>query len=149
MDNPSQDESPGTFVDRLCRATNDHDIEALAACFAPSYRNETPAHPAQGFTGRAQVRKNWEQIFAALPDLTAEVRWIEDEHAAWSEWEMRGTRGDGSAHLLRGVIIFGVAAGEATWARLYLEPVEQGGPDVDGAIRHALHADRERNESMR
>lgn len=31
------------------------------------------AHPERGFTGRDQVRRNWEQIFAAVPDVTAEV----------------------------------------------------------------------------
>jgi hypothetical protein len=40
---------PGAVVERLCRATNEHDLEALALCFAPDYRNETPVHPALGF----------------------------------------------------------------------------------------------------
>jgi ketosteroid isomerase-like protein len=126
------------MVERLCRATNDHDLEALTSCFASDYRNETPAHPARGFTGREQVRKNWEQIFTAVPDLSAEVRWIEDEGSVWSEWEMRGTRRDGSPHLMRGVVIFGVDGGEAVWARFYLEPVEEGGPGIDGAVRRGI-----------
>ncbi len=136
--------SAGTLVERLCQATNDHDIEALVSCFATDYRNETPAHPERGFTGRAQVRRNWERIFAAVPDLTAEMEWIADESTVWSEWEMRGTRMDGQPHHLRGVIIFGVTNSEATWARFYLEPVETGGPDVDGAVRAILsQADRD------
>jgi hypothetical protein len=40
----------------LQRATDARDLEALVACFAPDYRNETPAHPERGFTGREQVR---------------------------------------------------------------------------------------------
>ena len=48
---------------------------------------------------------------------------------------MRGTRRDGQPHLLRGVVIFEVADGEATSARFYLEPVEAGGPDIDQSIR--------------
>lgn len=88
--------------------------------------------------GRSQVRRNWEQIFAAVPDLTAEVRLIADQQTVWSEWEMRGTRQDGSPHLMRGVVILGVDRGEATWARFYLEPVEEGGGDVDEAIRRAV-----------
>jgi len=58
---------------RLERATNARDINTLVACFAPDYRNETPAHPARSFVGRDQVRRNWEQIFAGIPDLTAKV----------------------------------------------------------------------------
>ena len=126
------------MVERLLQATNDHDIDALVSCFATDYRNETPAHPDRGFTGRAQVRRNWEQIFAAVPDLTADVDWIADETTVWSEWVMRGTRRDGQPHLLRGVVIFGVEDGEAAWARFYLEPVEVGGPDADEAVRRAL-----------
>ncbi|MBJ7603898.1 MAG: nuclear transport factor 2 family protein [Candidatus Dormibacteraeota bacterium] len=129
---------PGTWVERLCRATNDHDLDELTRCFAADYCNETPAHPARGFSGRAQVRKNWEQIFAAVPDLTAQVRWVEDGHTAWSEWEMRGTRRDGLPHLMRGVVIFGVEGEEATWARFYLEPVDADHDGVDAAVQRAI-----------
>ena len=117
-------DAPGAVVDRLSRATNAHDIEALAACFAVDYRNQTPVHPARGFEGRAQVRKNWQQIFAAVPDITTSVHWIAEGSTVWSEWEMRGTRRDGSPHLMRGVILFGIEHGEIVWARFYLEPVE-------------------------
>jgi hypothetical protein len=61
------------MVDRLVQATNDHDLGALVACFAQEYASETPAHPARGFRGRGQVRRNWEQIFSFVPDLRAEV----------------------------------------------------------------------------
>lgn len=131
-------EGPEALVKRLCRAVNEHDLEALTDCFALDYRNETPAHPARGFQGRSQVRRNWEQIFAAVPDITAEVRLIADQETVWSEWEMRGTRQDGSPHLMRGVVIFGVDRGKATWARFYLEPVQEGGGDVDETIRRAV-----------
>ena len=62
-------DDPNAFVDRLLQATNDHDLEALVACFADDYENETPVHPARGFRGREQVRRNWEQIFAHVPDV--------------------------------------------------------------------------------
>ena len=65
---------PGkTLLRRLAAVTNGHDLDALVACFAPEYRNEAPAHPAQSFTGRDQVRRNWEHFFAVMPDLTATV----------------------------------------------------------------------------
>lgn len=105
-------------------------------CFAADYRNETPAHPARGFRGSEQVRRTWQQIFHAVPDVTAQVlRCAVDGDTVWSEWEMRGTRSDGAAHLMRGVIVFGVAAGRAVWARFYLEPVHLGGGGVDVAVR--------------
>jgi hypothetical protein len=131
-------EGPGALVERVCRAVNEHDLDALSACFASEYRNETPVHPARGFEGRAQVRRNWEQIFGGVPDISAEVRWIADDQTAWSEWEMRGTRRDGSTHLMRGVVIFGVDGDEATWARFYLEPVQDDGEGVNEAVRRAV-----------
>ena len=133
--------NPDDVVDRLCAAVNRHNLDDLTACFAADYRNETPAHPARGFQGRAQVRRNWEQIFAAVPDLTVEVLLSVDGDTVWSEWEMRGTRRDGAQHLMRGVVIFGVDGDEATWARFYLEPVQEGGGDVDEAIRRATAAE--------
>lgn len=140
MENLKETEGPGAMVERLRQATNDHDLEALANCFAADYRNDTPVHPARGFQGRAQVRKNWEQIFAAVPDIVAEVRWIAKDHEVWSEWAMRGTRRDGAAHVMRGVVIFGVEQGVASWARFYLEPLDDGGGGVDDAVRRAVVA---------
>jgi len=126
---------------RLERAANAHDLNAVVACFAADYRNETPAHPERGFTGREQVRRNWEQIFAAIPDITAKVlRSAVNGDEVWSEWEHRGTRPDGSAHLMRGVIIFGLGNDLLTWARFYLEPVQAGGGNVDAAVRRQIGA---------
>jgi ketosteroid isomerase-like protein len=123
----------------LERATDRHDLEALVDCFAPEYRNETPVHPARGFRGREQVRRNWTQIFAAVPDLRARVlRSVVDGGTVWSEWEMSGTRRDGARHLMRGVIIFEVEDGRASSARFYLDPVDSGDADVDAAVRAAV-----------
>lgn len=131
------DESTGARVlNRLLEATNAHDIDAIAACFASGYRNETPAHPARSFTGRDQVRRNWEQILGFVPDVHATLlRYSIEDAVVWSEWEHRGSRRDGTPHLMRGVIILGVEHDAITWARFYLEPVDDGGGDVDRAVR--------------
>ena len=50
------------MIERLRRATDAHDVEAIVACFTDDYVNETPAHPARGFVGRDQVRANWSRI---------------------------------------------------------------------------------------
>ena len=127
------------MVHRLEQATNDHDLDALVDCFSDDYVNETPAHPARGFRGREQVRANWRQIFAGVPDLRARVRCTAvDGATVWSEWEMSGTRRDGAAHLMRGVVIFDVENGRATAARFYLEPVDHGDGDVNAAVRAAV-----------
>ena len=137
---PTRIEDEGAaLVSRLVQATNDHDLEALVACFASDYRNETPAHPERGFAGNEQVRQNWTQIFAAIPDLTAEVLWCTvDGDTVWTEWEHRGIRPDGSPHVMRGVVIFGVADGLAAWARFYLEPVQEDAGSVNEAVRHQV-----------
>ena len=133
---------PGAaLLERLAAVTNDRDLEAIVGCFAPDYRNETPAHPAQGFTGREQVRRNWEQIFALMPDITATVlRSACDGDMVWSEWQMAGTRPDGTAMQMAGVVIFGVRGGQFAWARFYLEPVQAGGPDVNETVRQRAGA---------
>jgi ketosteroid isomerase-like protein len=133
---------PGeVLLDRLAAATSRHDLDALVDCFAPDYQNETPAHPAQGFTGRDQVRRNWEQIFTFVPDITAKLlRSCSDGQVVWSEWQMSGTSGNGAAMQMAGVIIFGVRGGLFSWARFYLEPVQAGGPDVKQAVRQRAGA---------
>jgi ketosteroid isomerase-like protein len=136
---------PGAvLVQRLAAVTNRRDVDALVGCFAPDYRNEAPAHPAQGFTGRDQVRRNWEQIFAVMPEFTATVlRSCSQGDVVWSEWEMSGTRGDGIAQQFAGVIVFGVRDGRFSWARFYLEPVQAGGPDANEALRRHTGAGTE------
>lgn len=133
---------PGqALLDRLTAAVHRRDVDALVDCFTPDYRNETPAHPAQGFTGRDQVRRNWEQIFAVMPDLTATVlRSCCQDEVVWSEWEMTGTRPDGTAQQMAGVMIFGVRDGRFSWVRFYLEPVQAGGPDASQALRQHVGA---------
>jgi ketosteroid isomerase-like protein len=126
-------------IDRLVAATNQHDLGDLAMCFAEDYANETPAHPARNFRGRAQVRRNWEQIFGFVPDITATVvRSAVDDDVVWTEWEMSGTRRDGSTHDMRGVIVFGVVDDLIQWARFYLEPVDLSEATVDDAVRQQV-----------
>jgi ketosteroid isomerase-like protein len=133
---------PAAFVSELVGAVNSHDLEAIVRLFAADYVNETPCHPGRGFEGSDQVRRNWGTILAAVPDIKAEVtRLAVDGDAVWTEWEMHGTRRDGAAHLMRGVIIFGVSAERATWARFYLEIVDAGSGGVDAAVAQAVGSD--------
>ncbi|MBV1778263.1 nuclear transport factor 2 family protein [Paeniglutamicibacter sp. ABSL32-1] len=134
MDDPATRDL-AALLGRLVDAVNAHDLDALVACFAPGYRNETPAHPARGFTGSSQVRSNWGRMFAGIPDLGARVlSQAIDGGTAWTEWELRGTRVDGARQLMRGVMIFTAADGLLDCVRLYLEPVDEAGGDVDAAI---------------
>ena len=127
---------PAETIELLLKATNGHDLDALVARFAEDYVNETPAHPARGFHGRAQVRRNWEQIFSFVPDLRAEVmRLTVDGDVVWTEWTMHGTRRDGTHHELAGAIVFGVSDDLIRWARFYLEPVDRSDANVDAAVR--------------
>ena len=142
MNAPPHASGPAALVQRLAQATNNHDLDGIVACFSGDYRNETPAHPSRNFQGRQQVRANWQQIFAFVPDIRAGVRqWVADGPEIWSEWEMSGTRLDGTRHLMCGVIVFGVRDGRATSARFYLEPVDEASATVDDAVRTQVHAD--------
>ncbi len=112
------------FLTRVLEATNAHDVERIVGCFTPDYVNETPCHPARGFVGTEQVRRNWTGILAAVPDLVASLlREAVVDGQVWSEWEMTGTRRDGSRHLARGVMVFRVEDDRARSCRFYMEPV--------------------------
>lgn len=104
----------------------------------PATRTSLRRIPERGFVGRDQVRKNWEQILAFIPDVTTSVSCQVSD--IWTEWEHRGTRRDGTKHLMRGVIIFGVSGGLAAWARFYLEPVEEHAGTMDEAVRRQVVA---------
>jgi ketosteroid isomerase-like protein len=131
-----QDTQTTLVLDRLLTAINGHDLEAMVSCFAADYVNETPVHPPRGFHGREQVRVNWSQIFAAVPDLQARVlQKTRDGDTLWTEWDIMGSREDGVPFAMRGVVIFGVVADAIGSARFYLEPVEETSGDVNAQTR--------------
>ena len=110
------------IAERLTAAMNAHDIDAFVACFAPDYDSVQPAHPDRAFTGNEQVRKNWTEVFAGVPDFRAElVGATADGDTLWTEWRWTGTGLD-----MAGVVIFGIRDDLIAWARLYVEPVEEG-----------------------
>ena len=129
---------PGAVIERIRMAINRHDLDALAACFAPDYRSEFPAHPDRTFGGHEQMRANWGRIFNTIPDIEALVlRTATDADTIWVEWEWRGTGADGSPSLQRGVTIHGVRGARTEWVRLYMEPVQESGPGIGVALPEA------------
>ena len=126
-------------VERLRDAMNEHDLEALVDVFDRDFISQTPAHPQRTFRGSDQVRRNWEQIFAGVPDLQADLLdAVVEGDTVWSEWDWHGTRRDGSAHRMRGVTIQRVKDSRAVSVRFYMEPVEEGGSAAGEAVRAIL-----------
>jgi hypothetical protein len=79
--------NPPPIVRRLQQAINDHDLDAIEACFAPDYASDQPAHPDRSFRGTEQLRKNWSQILGGVPYLTAELkRWAMNGPEVWTVW---------------------------------------------------------------
>src|SRR5919205_1321740 len=123
-------------AERLNAAMNARDIDAFVECFAEDYDSRQPAHPDRAFRGRDQVRQNWSAIFEGVPDFRSElIAAAVSGDVEWSEWHWRGTQSDGTALDMAGVIVAGVGDGLLRWARLYVEPVEQGGAGIDAAVR--------------
>lgn len=118
-------------LERLAAAMNARDIEAFVALFHEDYDSQQPAHPDRAFKGREQVRANWSSIFEGVPDFSSELVSVAAHgDTGWSEWRWRGTGLD-----MAGVIVCGVREGKLAWARLYVEPVEQEGAGIEGAVR--------------
>ena len=139
---------PLAVVERLRTAINEHDIDALVRCFTPSYISEAPAHPARDFVGSAQVRQNWGQILAAVPDLRAElVRSTVVGDTVWTEWDWTGTRRDRQPHHMAGVTIQGVEGDAIAWVRFYMEVVEAAGQGTEAAVRQSVGDPTSRSES--
>jgi|SRR5215210_4910885 len=120
-----------TVIEQLKEAMNEHDLGAMLECFDPGYRSEQPAHPNRGFGGTDQVRKNWSAMFESFPDFEAELlRACLEEDVVWSEWRWSATGLN-----VAGAALFGVQQGLIVWGRLYMEPVEEEGEDIDEAMR--------------
>ena len=126
---------PLAVIERLAAAQNAHDIDAMVACFAEDYESEQPAHPDRAFRGSAQVRANWSEIFAGVPNLRAELLHSSvDGETVWTEWRYSGTQADGGRFDVAGVIIAGIRDDRIARARLYLEPIEEAGAGIEAAV---------------
>ena len=140
-----RDARPATpdAVDRMVAATNAHDVDALVDCFALDYRLVAPAHPARGFSGREQVRRNWTEIFAAVPDVRCEVlSRVDSANTVWAEMLMSGRRRDGTLHEMAGVFIATVHGDLVESGRFYLELVDHSPLDADAAVRASVDGHR-------
>jgi hypothetical protein len=124
-------------IARMQAAMNRHDADGMAACFAPDYRSEQPAHPNRGFGGSQQVAANWSQLFTGVPDLRAEViAHTVDGSTTWTEWDFRGHYPDGAVFASRGVNLMGLNDdGLIAWGRLYIEEVEQDGAAIEETVQ--------------
>jgi ketosteroid isomerase-like protein len=121
--------------DRLVAALQRRDIDGLMSLFGDTYTSEQPLHPARDFSGVDQVRRNWSTMFAEIPDFTATLlRSAIAGDVAWSEWHWTGTALSGKPLDEMGVALFGFRDGRIAWGRLYIEPVERGGADVDAQV---------------
>lgn len=125
-----------TMLERLRDATNAHDPRLLESLFAEDYRSTQPLHPNRAFGGRAQVFENWSSVFEGVPDFHSELL----AHAVsgeteWGEWDWHGHHADGSVFAMRGITVFVVHEGLVTEGRLYMEPVEVGGGDIEASVQ--------------
>jgi limonene-1,2-epoxide hydrolase len=126
------------MIERMAQALNRHDLEAFVECFDAEYRSQQPVHPNRGFGGKEQVRKNWSGMFASFPDFEAELlRYTTDDGVVWGEWHWSAAGLD-----MAGVTIMGLKDDRVVWARLYMDPVEEAGQDIDEAMKSITRRDR-------
>ena len=131
----SRFEPMNAILERLTEAQNSHDAERFASYFTEDYRSEQPAHRERAFAGRNQVLENWLSVFAGVPDFRAELLvHCRDGDVEWGEVDWSGHHQDGSRFAMRGVIIATIRDDQIASARLYVEPVEDSGEDIEEAV---------------
>lgn len=124
------------IIDRLAVAMNKHDLDGAAVLIHEDYRSEQPAHPGMAFVGRAQMRANWEAMFAGIPDFQAELcQSATDGDTTWTEWRWSGTRADGRPLDVRGVTLFEIRDGQIVAGRLYMEDVDREDVGIEQAVQ--------------
>ena len=118
--------SPKLVFERMIQALNRHDLDAMVACFAPDFRSEQPVHPERAFTGQAGVRKNWSFFFSTVPDIQVEIlNEVAEGDTVWAELHYHGMQTDGKKFTVKGVTLSHIQADQISWARLYIEPVQE------------------------
>lgn len=124
-----------SILERLTEAQNAHDAHRMAALFAEDYVSAQPIHPGRAFNGRAQVFANWSSVFEGVPDFRATLlASTRDGETEWGEFDWQGRHTDGAPFAMRGVIIVVVRDDVVAEARLYMEPVDRSGDDIEVAV---------------
>ena len=124
-------------IDQLVERMNAHDLDGVVGLMHPDYHSEQPAHPAREFGTSAQVRANWDAMFRGIPHFRAELlRSADDRQTCSTEWHWRGSRTDGQPFDMRGVAIFELRDDRIAAARLYMEPVEHDGTDIEQTVEN-------------
>lgn len=119
---------PVAVARRWVQSLTDHDLDAAVECFEDGYADEAPARRGESVQGRDAVRRNFQRLFADIPDLAAELlRTVVDGHQLWMEWRMRGTRRDATEMEFVGVNIFEVEGERFRSGRIYTELVRDAG----------------------
>jgi ketosteroid isomerase-like protein len=123
-------------MERITEAQNAHDALRMAALFDEDYVSAQPVHPGRAFKGRTQVFSNWSAVFQGVPDFHAELLgFASSGETEWGELDWRGRYRDGSPFAMRGVVILTVRDHLIAEGHLYMEPVDQGGDDIDAAVK--------------
>jgi len=127
------DPTPLAILERVVRAMNAHDVDALVECFDERYRSEHTVHPRDNILGREAIRRKWARAFVELPDFRCEVIDMATQPGAvWVEWRWCGSQRDGSEMEWRGINIFGLHEDRIVWNRPYMELIERsGGPHAE------------------
>ena len=63
------------------------------------------------------------------------IRLAIDEGVEIGEWHWTGTHTDGTPFAMRGMAALGIESGRIAWGRLYMEPVEHDGRDIDEMVK--------------
>lgn len=125
---------PEAVAQRWITSLSAHDLEAAVDCFDAAYVDEAPARRGESVQGQDSVRRNFSMLLSDLPDLTANIsRTVADGDDVWMEWNMRGTRRDGTLLEFVGVNIFQVKDGRFRSGRIYTEIVRDAG-GIDAQI---------------
>ena len=98
------------FLQSFADAFNAHDIKAIMAHMTDDcifHASAGPNADGEKFTGKQQVAKSFEDVFAAFPD----AKWSNATHfisrdRGLSEWIFTGTRSDGTKVEVTGCDIF-------------------------------------------
>ncbi|MBM4421766.1 MAG: nuclear transport factor 2 family protein [Chloroflexi bacterium] len=132
-------------IRRLHRAWNDHDLDAVIACFHSDYESIHPCRPERGFRGQRGVRLCWGALLDSIPDFRADLRrCAASGNTVWCEWRWEGTHVDGFPFESVGVMIFDIEGDQIIRAHVYSEILQTDGPNWDSVLAALLEGETTR-----
>jgi len=122
---------------RFFQAVNDHDLDAIEACYHDDYVSEQPCFPSRRFTGPKAVRKVYETMYPRIKGVRYDIishSFTELPNGTTVGFVEVNLTDEEQQNNVKGVFRMEADHGKIRSGRLYMTPVQEDAGNIDAYV---------------